>query len=434
MLDFVARLESEVRSYVRSFPTVFSHAQGSWLTDIDGNRYLDFFAGAGTLNYGHNPHEAKQALLGYIAGNGIQHSLDMATEAKCKFLSDFERIILQPRGLNYKLQMTGPTGTNCVEAAIKLARKKTGRSHVVAFTGSYHGHTLGSLALTANRYFHHESFGSHGNVTHLPFDGYLGDFDTSQLLEKMLSDPGSGLPLPAAVILETVQGQGGINVASDRWLCRVAELCRRHEVLLIVDDIQVGNGRTGTFFSFEDAGIQPDMVCLSKAIGGGLPLAMVLLRPEIDVWKPAEHTGTFRGNNLAFVAGRAVMQHWADPRFAEHIADASRIVQHGLQEIADRNAHLSWKVRGRGMIWGLDVGSGSLANAIGRNAFQRQLILETSGADDEVVKLLPPLTSTHEELREGLGRLGSAIEATTASVPTPVVSVAMPMTSAMTSI
>ena len=324
--DPIEGIESSVRGYARLFPTVFDRAIGSILTDTDGRQFIDFFCGAGSLNYGHNNPAAKRALLSYIQDDGIQHSLDTVTQAKVRFLNVFDEVILRPRELDYKVQFTGPTGTNAVEAAIKLARKAKRRSHIIAFTHAYHGHSLGSLALTANDYYHNEYYGDRNNVSHLPFDGYLGKQDTSVLLEKMLTDQSSGVPIPAAIILETVQGEGGINVASNQWLRRVAELCRRHDILLIVDDIQVGNGRTGKFFSFEHAGLTPDIVCLSKSIGGGLPLSIVLIRPECDAWQPGEHTGTFRGNNLAFIAATAVLDPLATPgiRIADLIARGNR--------------------------------------------------------------------------------------------------------------
>jgi len=411
MLDIIASLESEVRSYVRKFPAVFRSAEGAWITDIEGQRYLDFFAGAGTLNYGHNNPLARQALLDYIAANGIQHSLDLATEAKALFLRDFHEIILQPRDLDYKIQMTGPTGTNAVEAAIKLARKVKQRSHVIAFTGAYHGNTLGALALTADRHYHHPFSGAAMNVTHLPYDGFLGDFETTKLLEKMLSHAGSGLPQPAAVIVETIQAQGGINVASPQWLRRVEAICRRYDLLLIVDDIQTGNGRTGDFFSFEQSGIRPDLVCLSKSLGGGMPLAMVLIDPKIDSWKPAEHTGTFRGNNLAFVAGRALLSYWRDRSLATSIAAHSRIIQDTLEQWKTQWNQPQWRLRGRGMLWGLDLVDGAFASEVVRRAFDAGLIIETSGIDGEVLKFLPPLTITHDDLQTGLARLGEALAA-----------------------
>jgi diaminobutyrate-2-oxoglutarate transaminase len=410
-IDPLAQSESSVRGYARLFPTNFRTAKGSILTDVDGTNYIDFFCGAGSLNYGHNNPRAKAALLEYIERDGIQHSLDTITEAKVDFVDTFRDVILRPRGMDYKLQFTGPTGTNAVEAAVKLARKHTGRSHVVAFTHAYHGHSLGSLALTANQDYHSEFYGSHNNVTHLPFDGYLGDgFDTSDLLSMMLSDPASGLPKPAAVILETIQGEGGINVARTEWLQKVAEVCRRQDVMLIVDDIQVGNGRTGTFFSFEESGIEPDLICLSKSLGGGLPFSLVLIRPQCDVWNPGEHTGTFRGNNLAFVAATAVLSHWRESEFVATLAERSRQLESGLRSIASQYAGSGVSLRGRGMIWGLDVGRTEIAKSIIRECFQRGLLLESSGAHDEVLKAMPALNIPEDLLHRGLETLAEAVE------------------------
>ncbi len=405
----ISRLESEVRGYARLFPAVFEQARGSTLIDSDGRQYIDFFCGAGTLNYGHNNPIAKQALLDYIQDDGIQHSLDATTRAKVEFLRAFEQIILKPRDLEYKIQFTGPTGANAVEAAIKLARKVKQRAHIVAFSHAYHGHTLGSLALTANDYYHSEYYGARDNVSHLPFDGYMGEnVDTSEYLDKVLSDQSSGIPIPAAIILETIQGEGGINIASNDWLKRIEAICKKHDILLIVDDIQVGNGRSGKFFSFEDAGIVPDIVCLSKSLGGGLPLAINLIKPEIDQWKPGEHTGTFRGNNLAFVAGRAVLENWADD-FEAKITVRSLMVQSRLKRLAAQYQKKGVSYRGKGMIWGLDVGKGEIAKAIIDEAFAGGLLIESSGADDEVLKVMAALTIELPLLEEGLDILEQAI-------------------------
>jgi len=412
MLDTIEKFESQVRGYVRAFPAVFDTADGAWLTASDGKRYLDFFAGAGTLNYGHNNPVAKQALLSYVQRDGIQHALDMATTAKIDFINAFQRLILQPRQLDYKLQFTGPTGTNAVEAAIKLARKSKQRTHIVAFTNAYHGHSLGSLSLTGNQYYHEQFYGSHNNVSHLPFDGYMGEYDTSRLLEKMLDDASSGLPKPAAVILETVQGEGGINVASAEWLRRVAQICAQRDILLIVDDIQVGNGRTGEYFSFENSGIRPDIVCVSKSLGGGLPMSLVLLKPEVDCWLPGQHTGTFRGNNLAFITAAALLnQYWQSNELSTTIHQHGRIIAQKLNGIAARYTQRGFVARGRGMVWGLDVKDGSLASRITRNCFSQGLVIETAGATDQVVKLLPPLTISETELLSGLNILNAAIDA-----------------------
>jgi len=295
------QIESQVRSYVRHFPTIFNRATGSLLYDEQGNEYIDFFAGAGTLNYGHNNPLVKDALVEYIQNDGIVHGLDKATSAKKKFLEKFTSIIMQPRHMEYKIQFSGPTGTNAVETALKLARMVKGRSNVIAFTNAFHGLTMGSMAVTGNSFYRDEAFINRANVAFMPYDGYFGDsINTATYLRKFLDDTSSGVDLPAAIILETIQAEGGVNVASADWLRQIEQVCRDYDILLIIDDIQVGNGRTGTFFSFEDAGLNPDIITLSKSVGGGLPLSMVLMKPELDQWKPGEHTGTFRGNNLAF--------------------------------------------------------------------------------------------------------------------------------------
>ena len=279
-------LESEVRSYCRLFPTVFKKAQGAILEDQEGIKYVDFLSGVGTLNYGHNNPQIKEQLIRYLESDGIVHGLDLATVAKQEFLEAFQTIILKPRQLNYKLQFPGPTGTNAVEAALKLARKITGRETIIAFSNGYHGVTLGSLATTASASQRSVSGIPTTGVNFIPFDGYLGEnIDTTEYLDKFLSDKGSGVSIPAAVIVETIQGAGGVNVASFEWLRSLEKVCRKHDVLLIVDDIQVGCGRTGTFFSFEDVGISPDIITLSKSLSGfGLPFSLVLIKPELDLW------------------------------------------------------------------------------------------------------------------------------------------------------
>ncbi len=233
-----------------------------------------------------------------------------------------QEIVLEPRGLDYVIQFTGPTGTNAVEAALKIARKATGRTNVICFTNGFHGVSLGSLAVTGNEYFRRAAGVPLQGATAMPFDGYLGDgIDTLDHLQRMLEDSSSGLELPAAVILEAVQGEGGLNVASAGWLRRLQALCNAHKIVLIVDDIQAGCGRTGSFFSFEPAGLKPDIVTLSKSLSGyGLPLSVVLIKPELDVWKPGEHNGTFRGNNHAFITATATLEHyWRTPDFAESV-------------------------------------------------------------------------------------------------------------------
>lgn len=411
-MEIIEKHESRVRSYCRSFPAVFTTARGACQTAADGTEYLDFFAGAGALNYGHNPPALRRALIEYVEGEGVTHSLDMATAAREKFLATFHDLVLEPRGMDYRVQFPGPTGTNAVEAALKLARKVTGRSRVLFFTNGFHGMTLGSLAVTGNATKRAGAGVSLGDATPVPFDGYLGeDVDTIAALEAMLEDGSSGIDKPAAAIVETVQAEGGVRPASMEWLRRLAELLRRHDILLIVDDIQVGCGRTGPFFSFEPSGIRPDLVCLSKSLSGyGLPFSIVLLRPELDVWEPGEHNGTFRGHNPALVTATAALEtFWNDDALTEAVTERAARMREGLEEIASGAESLEPVWRGRGLIQGLACAPLEAAGRISRAAFERGLLVETAGADDEVVKLLPPLTLSAEELDRGLELLGEAV-------------------------
>jgi diaminobutyrate-2-oxoglutarate transaminase len=406
-------IESEVQSYARSFPRVFDRAKGEYLYDTDGNEYLDFLAGAGTLNYGHNNPIFKELLLDYIQSDGITHGLDMHTRAKGEFLESFNEKILKPRNLNYVMQFTGPTGTNAVEAALKLARNITGRENIISFTNGFHGVTLGALAATGNSHHRGAAGVSLSGTTRMPYDGYMGDdVDTTAYLDKVLSDSSSGVDKPAAVIVETVQGEGGINAASFEWLRNLEAVCRKHDVLLIVDDIQAGCGRTGTYFSFEEAGIKPDMVTLSKSLGGyGLPFAVVLFRPELDQWKPGEHNGTFRGNNFAFVTAKAAIDHyWSDDKFSQDIKKKGEYVTKRFDDIVKKYGEGNFTTRGRGMFQGINFINGEFAEKITKHAFTKGLIIETSGADDQVVKILCPLVISDDNLKKGIDILEQSIK------------------------
>jgi diaminobutyrate-2-oxoglutarate transaminase len=408
------RFESEVRSYCRHFPCVFTKAIGSRMIAEDGSEYVDFLAGAGVLNYGHNNPLLKRHLVEYLEDDAITHSLDMATDAKRGFLEAFDRVILQPRELAYKLQFPGPGGANAVEAALKLARKVTGRQEVIAFTNGFHGMTLGALAVSSNLRARAGAHVDLHNTTIMPFDGYLGrDVNTLDVLERYLVDGHSGLEPPAAFIVETVQGEGGVNVARLKWLRRLERLAREHGVLLIVDDVQAGCGRCGSFFSFEGYGIKPDLVCLSKALSGfGLPMALTLIRPDIDHWSPGEHNGTFRGHNLAFVTATAALEHyWRSHDLADQVHLKAGIVADRLQEIALLRPGLGAEVRGRGLMWGLDLGVAGMASNVAREAFERGLVIETSGPGDRVLKVLPPLTISLDDLMFGLDVIEAAVDA-----------------------
>ncbi len=405
-------LESEVQSYARSFPVEFTRAEGSYLITKDEKAYIDFLAGAGSLNYGHNHPILQEALLEYIKSNGITHGLDMHTSAKRDFLNKFNDYILKPRDMEYMVQFTGPTGANAVEAALKLARKTTGRTNVVCFTNGFHGVTLGALAVTGNTHHRGASGVTLGGSTRVPFDGYLGeDIDTTQYLDKLLSDSSSGIDHPAAVIVETIQGEGGLNAARIEWLQNLEAICRKHELLLIVDDIQAGCGRSGTFFSFEDAGIKPDIVTLSKSLSGyGLPFAVTLIRPDLDQWEPGEHNGTFRGNNHAFVTASAALEaFWQDDEFLIGVNENAKILHHRLLEMTLKYGQGSITGRGRGMMQGIAFDGGEIAGRICKSCFENGLIIETSGADGEVVKCLAPLNIPSELLLKGLDILEDAV-------------------------
>jgi len=405
-------LESQVRSYSRSFPTVFNKSKGYKLWDIEQREYIDFFAGAGTLNYGHNNDVMKKKLIEYIENDGITHSLDMGTTAREDFLTQFSDIILKPRNLDYKIMFPGPTGTNTVESALKIARKVTGRDTVVSFTNGFHGMSIGALSVTGN-ISHREGAGMPlTNTVSMPFDNFMEGYDSTQYIDKMLEDNSSGVGLPAAFILETVQGEGGINAASFEWLRKIEAICKRWDVLLIVDDVQAGNGRTGTFFSFEPAGIEPDIVCLSKSIGGyGLPMAITLIKPEYDIWDPAEHNGTFRGNNMAFItATEALLSFWKTDEFSDAVQEKGDFVSEKLSELIVKYPDLKGELRGRGLMKGIAWGDDEVAGKICAAAFDRGLIMETSGPNSEVMKLLPPLIIDKEGLEKGFDIIDQSIQ------------------------
>lgn len=410
-MDIFNQRESQIRSYIRSFPTVFEKAKGAMMYDEQGNEYIDFFAGAGVMNYGHNNEAITQAMIRYLQNDGVVHGLDLGTSAKKQFLQTFTDTILAPRNLDYKVQFTGPTGTNAIETALKLARKVTGRSNIISFTNGYHGLTLGALAHTGNIAYRNPAYVNRMNASFMPFDGYFGpDVNTIDYLRKFLEDASSGVDLPAAIMLETVQAEGGVNVATAEWLRQLEKLCREFEILLIIDDIQVGNGRTGDFFSFEEAGISPDMVAISKAIGGGLPMAIILIKPELDQWKPGEHTGTFRGNNLAFVASVAALDaYWQNDEFSQSVKHKSAVLKTELESMAQEFPALDAKVRGRGLIYGLEIPANGIAKKVSQTAFQKGLVIELAGARGQVVKFLPPLIIEEDTLLKGTSIINEAI-------------------------
>lgn len=402
MFKIFENLESNVRSYCRKYPVVFDRAVNSELYSVDNERYIDFLAVAGSINYGHNNPKIKTAILDYLKEDRIINALDMYTKAKEEFLSAFDDIILNPRGLDYKVMCCGSTGTNAVEAALKLARKNKKRTNVFAFSGAFHGMTMGSLSCTTDR-LSREGMGM--PLTGVSFMPYCNSkINSIDYIREILSDDHSGFDKPAAIILETVQAEGGINVAHAEWLRSIREICDENNIMMIVDDIQVGNGRTGTFFSFERAGIVPDMVVLSKSISGfGLPMSLLLVKPEYDIFRPAEHNGTFRGNQLGFVGCKAGLEFLRDNNIADEVKRKGGIMKNFIEnEICPCDERITY--RGIGMIWGIDFNGidSKIAIECVHKAFDNNLIMEVAGRYDGVIKLMPPLTIEDDVLLEGL--------------------------------
>lgn len=402
--------ESDVRGYCRVYPVVFDTAENARQTDTEGNEYIDFFAGAGVLNFGHNNERMKKAMIAYLERNGVTHSLDMHSSAKQTFMERFVKTVLEPRDMPHKMQFMGPTGTNSVEAALKIARRATGRQEVVAFSKGFHGMTLGSLACTANQVFRGAAGVPLNHVSHYPFGCektcqgcQLGcGLEGLEQLRARYQDGSSGLQPPAAFMVEAIQAEGGVNVASKEWLQGVQQLAKDLGSVFIIDDIQVGCGRTGSYFSFDGLDVDPDIVCLAKGIGGmGTPLAMNLVKPEIDKhWNPGEHTGTFRGQGLSFVAGSEALGYFENDELMNQVKAFSKIMLNAIQPLEDD--YDAVQVRGKGMIFGIDVGSGDHAKAIVNACFNRGLLVSACGSGGRVIKLIPPLTIPEHDLKEGL--------------------------------
>ncbi|MGO1840115.1 MAG: aspartate aminotransferase family protein [Candidatus Microbacterium stercoravium] len=404
--------ESEIRGYCRAYPTVFSHASGARQVAEDGTSYIDFFGGAGVLNFGHNNPLMKRAMIAFLEADGIAHSLDTYTTTKRDFVTRFHDVILAPRGMDHKMQFMGPTGANAVEAALKLARLATGRQEVVAFSHGFHGMTLGALAATANDAFRKWAGVPLDHVLRLPNEfAPGGGIPSLDAYREALADPSSGLRPPAAFIVEAVQAEGGVWVHSEQWLHAVQRLARDVGALFIIDDIQAGCGRTGSYFSFDSMGLDPDIITLAKGLGGyGTPIAMNLNKPEVDAhWSPGAHTGTFRGQGLSFVAGTVALDYFTDDELMREVAIKGERMAAKLRAIADAHPGLGWEVRGKGMMQGLDVVDGSVAKRVQAESFANGLLIGPCGSDGRVVKLIPPLVTPDDDLDEGLDILERAV-------------------------
>lgn len=415
-----AQRESNARSYPRRFPIAIRTASGCILTDIDGKTYIDCLAGAGTLALGHNHPEVLDTLRDVLNSGLPLHTLDLTTPVKDTFVSNLLDTL--PSGLHdqAKIQFCSPSGSDAIEAAIKLAKTVTGRSDIISFRGAYHGMTQGSLSLMGS-VAPKAAIGSLLAGSHFfpypyqyrcPFG--RGGEETTQLaieyLERALRDPEGGINRPAAIILEVIQGEGGVIEAPAEWLKAIRRITEELGILLILDEVQTGAGRTGTFYAFEKAGIVPDIIAMSKAIGGGLPLAVILYHQKLDLWKTGAHAGTFRGNQLAMAAGSKTLEIIGRDQLSQHASVIGTEIKTALQQIAVHTPYIG-DVRGRGLMLGIEIvnphgapdklghypHSSEIAALVQREAFYRGLIVETGGRHGSVLRLLPPLTLTREE-------------------------------------
>ena len=406
-MEIFEKLESEVSSYCRSFPAIFDKAYGEFMYDEFEHEYIDFFCGAGALNFGHNHNYIKERIINFLQSYRIAHGLDMYTVAKRGFIEKFEKNILAKRALNYKLQFTAPTGTNAVEAALKLARKVKKRPVIFSLTGAFHGMTLGSLALTGDRMSRAGAGVPLNNVVKIPSPSMFPNINTIDYIATILENDHSGIDMPAAIIVETVQAEGGVYPLDKEYLKQLRRLCDKYDILLIIDDVQVGVGRCGTYFSFEEAGIVPDMVVLSKSLSGyGFPMSLLLIKPELDIWKPGEHNGTFRGNQIAFVSASAAIDLFYMCDIENEVKRKSTIISKFLNE---KIANKCVAIRGKGMIYGVEFSSGQDAKLVQKRCFQNALIMECAGESDRVLKIMPSLLIKDEILLKGLEILNEAI-------------------------
>ncbi|MBP2477827.1 diaminobutyrate-2-oxoglutarate transaminase [Crossiella equi] len=426
--------ESSARTYARAFPVVPVHAEGLRVTGADGRQYLDCLAGAGTLALGHNHPVVLAAIRRVLDSGAPLHALDISTPEKDDFTTALLDTLPPELARDCRVHFCGPAGTDAVEAALKLTRTATGRQNVFAFTGAYHGMTAGALAASAGLAVREPLADNGFNVTRLPFPydyrcpfalgGTLAWQVGVNLVESLLTDDHSGVLPPAAMILEAVQGEGGVVPAPDPWLRELRRVTAEHGIPLIVDEVQTGVGRTGAYWAVQHSGVTPDVMVLSKAIGGSLPLAAIVYRADLDQWAPGAHTGTFRGNQLAMAAGAATLRHVTAEDLPARAAELGTRLLRELRSLQARTRCIG-EVRGRGLMLGLEIvdpdtapdrrgtrpAAPALAAAVREQCLRRGLILELGGRQDSVVRLLPPLVITDAEADTVLNRLAEAVAA-----------------------
>ncbi|MDW2175974.1 pyridoxal phosphate-dependent class III aminotransferase [Vibrio sp. 1637] len=416
-----AEHESEVRSYPRRLPIAIKQAFGCLVEDTRGQIFLDCLAGAGTLALGYNHPEINQALKEQLDSGLPYQTLDIATSVKTTFIQSVKSFLPQELSENSVIQFCGPSGADAVEAAIKLAKQTTGRNTMFAFRGAYHGMTNGTMGMMGNLGTKARRTGLMSDVHFMPFPynlrcpfGLGGDEGAKasiRYIDRLLNDDESGIMKPAAIIVEPVQGEGGVVPAPAFWLRELRRICDQHGILLIFDEIQCGVGKTGYNFAFEESGIVPDILCLSKAIGGGLPMSLLVINKQHDTWKPGEHTGTFRGNQLAMVSGAKALEIIQRDNLVEHANIAGQYLRYGLESIQKRVNCIA-EVRGKGLMLGVEIknpngelnkfgepqADSELTLSIQRAALERGLIVEKGGREGAVIRFLPPLIISFEQI------------------------------------
>ena len=424
--------ESDVRSYPRRLPIAIKRAYGALVEDTRGQLFLDCLAGAGTLSLGYNHPEINQALKDQLDSGLPYQTLDITTEAKDNFIKQVKAFLPAEFAENSVIQFCGPSGADAVEAAIKLAKQTTGRNTMFAFRGAYHGMTNGTMGLMGNLGTKARRTGLMSDVHFMPFPyslrcpfglgGEAGAKAGIRYIERMLCDDEAGIMKPAAIIVEPVQGEGGVIPAPAFWLRELRRICDEHGILLIFDEIQCGVGKTGYRFAYEEAGISPDILCLSKAIGGGLPMSILVFNKDIDTWKAGEHTGTFRGNQLAMVSGAKALEIIERDNLVEHANVAGQYLRHGLEGIQSRVSCIA-DVRGKGLMLGAEIvnpegktnkfgepaADGELTLAIQHAALERGLMVEKGGREGSVIRFLPPMIISFEQIDFALRTLEEAI-------------------------
>ncbi|MEX3959751.1 diaminobutyrate--2-oxoglutarate transaminase family protein [Trinickia sp. EG282A] len=431
--EFVRERESSARTYANTFDAVIERGNGTAVFDTAGRRYLDFLSCAGTLATGHNHPVVIDRVKRFLDSGHVMQVLDITTPAKHRFLERLFDILPRSFSGRARVQFCGPTGADAIEAAVKLFKTATGRHSVIAFHGAYHGMTAGALALTGSLGAKEKVAALMPEVHFMPYPySYrcpfgLGGTQTAtaslHYIERMLSDPESGIRKPACVVVEAVQGEGGVIPAPLDWLRGLRALTHRLNIPLVIDEVQAGIGRTGSMFAFEQAGIEPDAIVLSKAIGGGFPLSLVVYDDRYDVWQPGAHAGTFRGNQIAMVAGAACLDVIEEEGLVEAARAKGDYLGERLSELAKRHTAVG-DVRGRGLMWGIELvdetqkadalgalpGAGRLARDLKRYCFAHGLIVETGGRHGAVLRLLPPLTVTLAEIDEALAIVAAGLD------------------------